>query len=168
MDSVTSRQSASAGDAQPARAQRFARWLRPLTCAMLILLLAQFLIGMLINFFVTPPAQHPGANAPEYFSGVAQVAWWALSRGGLGLASHAGVGVILGLLSLALLVIAIITRQRVWIIVTVLGWIGVFGAGFNGASFLNYGHDFSSLLMTIGFLLALIAYALGMYYTKPS
>jgi hypothetical protein len=51
---------------------------------------------------------------------------------------------------------------------TVLGWIGVFAAGFNGASFLNYGHDFSSLLMTIGFLLALISYALGIYVTKPT
>jgi hypothetical protein len=144
------------------------RWLRRLSVAMLVLLLAQFLLGMLLNFFFTAPDQHPGSNAPEYFSGVAQVVWWALGKDGLELASHAGLGVILGLLSVALLVMGIRARRRVWMLTTVLGWIGVFAAGFNGASFLNYGHDFSSLLMTIGFLLALISYALGIYVTKPT
>ena len=92
----------------------------------------------------------------------------ALIRGGLGLTSHAVIGVIPGLLSVTLLVLGIRTRRHVWVVTTVLGWIGVFAAGFNGASFLNYSHDFSSLLMTIGFLLALISYALGVYYTKPA
>lgn len=143
------------------------RWLRRFSMTMLVLLLAQFLLGMLLNFFFTPPGQHPGSNASDYFSGVAQVVWWALGKDGLELASHTGVGVILGLLSVALLVMGIRARRRVWILTTLLGWIGVFAAGFNGASFLNYGHDFSSLLMTIGFLLALISYALGVYFSKP-
>lgn len=144
------------------------RWLRRLSVTMLALLLAQFLLGMLLNFFFTAPDQHPGANASSYFSGVAQVVWWALGHGGLEPTSHAGPGVVLGALSVALLVLGIRSRHRLWIVTTILGWIGVFAAGFNGASFLNYGHDFSSLLMTIGFLLALIAYALGVYSTKPT
>ena len=39
-------------------------------------------------------------------------------------------------------------------------------AGFNGASFLNYGHDFSSFLMALGFVLALCAYAIGLYVIR--
>lgn len=42
------------------------------------------------------------------------------------------------------------------------------GAGFNGASFINYGHDFSSLLMSVGFLLALVSYLVGLYLTAPT
>lgn len=144
------------------------RWLRSLAISVLVLLLIQFLAGMLVNFFVVLPDQHPGANAPEYFSGVVQGDWWALGHGGWELATHAGVGVLVGLASVVLLVLAILRRSRLWIIVTVLGFISVLAAGFNGASFLNYGHDFSSLLMTISFLLALIAYAMGIYYTKPA
>jgi len=36
----------------------------------------------------------------------------------------------------------------------ILGFIGVLGAGFNGGSFLNYHEDFSSMLMAVGFALA--------------
>ncbi|HLW00306.1 MAG TPA: hypothetical protein VKT82_16695 [Ktedonobacterales bacterium] len=40
--------------------------------------------------------------------------------------------------------------------------------GFNAASFINYGHDFSSLLMSLGFLLALVSYLFGLYLTAPT
>jgi hypothetical protein len=46
----------------------------------------------------------------------------------------------------------------------VLGFIGILAAGFNGASFLNYGQDFSSLLMAVGFLLAAISYTIGISF----
>lgn len=143
-----------------------ARWLRPLTATTLALLAAQFLIGMLVNFFIEIPDQHPGANADNYFGGVLSGVGWALGYNAWELQLHVVIGVLLGLASIALLVFAIALRNRSWIITAVLGFIGVVGAGFNGASFMNYGHDFSSLLMSIGFLLALIAYALGLYYTK--
>jgi hypothetical protein len=144
-----------------------ARWLRPLAVVELTLLAAQFLIGMLVNFFIAVPDQHPGANAPEYFGGVTAGVWWALEyTSAWELQLHVVVGLLLALASVALLVFAVVLRRRAWIIATVLGFIGVFGAGFNGASFMNYGHDFSSLLMSIGFLMALISYALGLYYTK--
>jgi len=34
----------------------------------------------------------------------------------------------------------------------------VLGAGFNGGSFLNYAQNFSSMLMAVGFALAMSAY----------
>lgn len=35
-----------------------------------LLLLVQFLLGMVANLFVTLPAHHPGANASNYLAGV--------------------------------------------------------------------------------------------------
>jgi hypothetical protein len=40
-----------------------------------------------------------------------------------------------------------------------LGALGVVAAGFNGASYLDYHEDLSSMLMSAGFALALIAYS---------
>lgn len=143
-----------------------ARWLRPLAATTLLLLAIQFLAGMVVNLFVVLPARHPGTNAPEYFSGVARGVWWALGNGGWELQSHVVIGLLLALASLALIVSSIALRRRSWITVSILGFVGIFAAGFNGASFMNYGHDFSSLLMSIGFLLAVISYALGLYSTR--
>ncbi len=57
-------------------------------------------------------------------------------------------------------------RVRAWIVASALGFVGILAAGFNGASFLNYGHDFSSFLMALGFVLALCVYAIGFYVTR--
>jgi hypothetical protein len=38
----------------------------------LVMLIAQFLLGMAVNLFVKIPTDHPGYNPPEYFSGAAQ------------------------------------------------------------------------------------------------
>ena len=136
--------------------------LRTITVIILVLLAVQFLVGMLVNLFVQVPSVHPGANAPEYFSGVVQGVAWALLHAQLWLQIHAIVGLLLFLASLILIGFAIAARRRAWIIVSVLGLLGIMAAGFNGASFMNYGHDFSSLLMSIGFLLAAVPYTIGL------
>jgi branched-subunit amino acid transport protein len=141
------------------------RWQKVLTLVMLILLAAQFLVGMLVNLFVTVPSAHPGTNAPEYFSGVVTGVLWVLGHGTLWLLLHSIAGLALFLCSLLLLGLAIASRRRAWIISSIFGLLGIMTAGFNGASFLNYGHDFSSLLMSIGFLLAVIPYMIGIYVT---
>ena len=138
--------------------------LRTIDAILLILLAAQFLIGMLVNLFVQVPAVHPGANAPEYFTGVAQGVVWALFNPQWELLIHVVMGLLLFILSIVLLVLAIVSRRGAWITVSVLGFIGIMAAGFNGASFMNYGHDFSSLLMAIGFLLAAISYTVGISF----
>lgn len=133
-----------------------------MTAIILILLAAQFLAGMLVNLFVQVPAVHPGANAPEYFSGVAQGVAWALLHAPLWLQLHANLGLLLFIASIVLIGFAIATRRRAWIIISVIGLFGIMAGGFNGASFMNYGHDFSSLLMSLGFLLAAIPYVIGL------
>ncbi len=140
--------------------------LNVLTLIILLLLAAQFLIGMMVNFFVVVPDSHPGTNAPEYFSGVVTGILWVLGHGTLWLWLHAITGLTLFLASLVLLGLAIASRRRGWIISSILGLLGIVLAGFNGASFLNYGHDFSSLFMSMGFLMAAIAYMTGVYVMR--
>jgi hypothetical protein len=140
--------------------------LRIITAITLLFLAAQFLVGMLVNLFVKVPPAHPGVVASNYFVGVVQGVAWALVSSPLALLLHVIVGLLLFLASLILVGLAIASRSRAWIITSLLGLIGIMGAGFNGASFLNYGHDFSSLIMSISFLLAVISYAIGFYVTR--
>ena len=138
--------------------------LRGLTIVILVLLTAQFLLGMAVNLFVTIPTNHPGARPPEYFSGVFQSVKWAVTSPSspLWLLLHAILGLALVVFALALLLSAIIARKGGWIAVAIIGLIGVLGAGFNGGSFLNYNQDFSSMLMAVGFILAMLTYSLGL------
>jgi hypothetical protein len=135
---------------------------RMLTAIILVLLAAQFLFGVLVNLYVQVPAVHPGTNAPEYFSGVVLGVAWALLHAPLWLQLHAIVGLLLFIASLLLIGFAIAARRRAWIILSVIGLFGIMAGGFNGASFMNYGHDFSSLLMSLGFLLSAIPYIIGL------
>jgi len=152
---------------RPVTARDLLRWLRPLAAVTLLLLAIQFLIGMVVNLYVTVPTVHPGAGAPEYFSGVAVGVVWALGHATWWLRLHAIAGLLLFLGALALLGLAIVSRRRAWIVAAVVGLLGIMAAGFNGASFMNYGgHAFSSLFMSMGFLLAVISYAVGFYVTR--
>ena len=129
----------------------------------LVVLIAQFLLGMAVNLFVTIPDQHPGANPPEYFSGVAQSVTWAILHGHILLAVHAAFGLVIVLAAVGTLVQAIGNCRRGIVVSAVFGFIGVLAAGFNGGSFLNYNQDFSSMLMAAGFAVAVVAYSAGLY-----
>lgn len=142
--------------------RRSASLFRSLIIAILILLAAQFLVGMLVNLFVTVPAVHPGVGASNYFVGVVQGVIWALGNATLYLLLHVIFGLLLFLASIVLLIVSIAARRRAWIITSILGLLGIMAAGFNGASFMNYGQNLSSLLMSLGFLLAVIPYVIGL------
>jgi len=129
----------------------------------LVMLIAQFMLGMGVNLFVKIPTDHPGSNPPEYFSGVAQSVTWAILHGHILLAVHGGFGIVLVIAAVGTMVQAIRARRRGIIVPAVVGFIGVLGAGFNGGSYLNYHDDVSSMLMATGFAVALIAYSVGLY-----
>jgi len=131
------------------------------------MLIIQFLLGMAVNLFVTIPSNHPGARPPEYFSGVLQSVSWAVLHGGLWLTLHAAWGLLLLLAALGALVQAIRLGGGGRITLSALGFIGVVGAGFNGGSFLNYNQNFSSMLMAVGFALALSAYV-ALLFRSPA
>jgi hypothetical protein len=126
-----------------------------------LLLLVEYLLGMVVNVYIVLPARHPGANAANYFSGAATSVGWVISSGPAWVAAHAAFG--LALVVAAFLAIALSWRKgsgggRA---VAVLGALAIIGAGFNGASFLAYGRALSSLIMAGLWSVAFACYAGG-------
>ena len=141
---------------------------RTASFAAILMLIVQFMLGMAVNLFVVIPKDHPGSNAPEYFSGVAQSVAWALLHGHVLLILHAGFGLVLVFASVGTLVQAIRSRTRGLIVSASFGAFGVIAAGFNGGSYLNYHEDFSSMIMATGFAVAMVAYAIGLYLVSQT
>jgi hypothetical protein len=133
----------------------------------LAMLIVQFLVGMTVTLFVTIPTNHPGANPPEYFGGVVTGVTWAILHGGVWLTLHAVLELVLVLAALGSLVPAIRLGGRGRITLAAIGLVGVLGAGINGGSFLNYHEDVSSMLMAVGFALAMSAYV-ALLYRAPA
>jgi hypothetical protein len=126
-------------------------------CALLIV---QYLLGMAVNLFVMLPASHPGANAANYFTGAASGVSWVISKGPGWAAAHATFGLILVVAALMAVILAR-HQGRAAIALATLGALAIIGAAFNGASFVNYGHDFSSMIMAALWALALACYLTG-------
>ncbi len=130
-----------------------------------LLLIAQFLAGMAANLWVQIPADHPGVTGP-YFAGTARGVTWAVPHGAPLLQLHVALGIVLGVLSAVFLIRAPGRGHPHGLWWPVLGWVGVFAAGANGVSFLNYGHGFSSMWMSAGFALAVRS--CGMLLHRPA
>lgn len=131
---------------------------RRTTVGLIVALIVQFLIGMLVNLFVTIPDSHPGSQPAEYFSGSFQSVLWAISSGPVLLVGHAVLGLLLGLGSLALIVRVMWLGRRRLTVAAMLGFLFIVGAGFNGASFLDFNEDYSSMIMATLFAAALLCY----------
>lgn len=140
------------------------RRLRVRAIVISLLLVVQFFLGMITNLYVTIPDSHPGANAQNYFSGAASSVAWAISSGpSAWLPMHAALGLLLVLGSLEFIVFAARSRNKIWLWSSIAGASFIIGAGFNGASFLVFGKDYSSLIMAGLFGFSLCSYMLGMY-----
>ncbi|MBO0822384.1 MAG: hypothetical protein J2P27_00825 [Actinobacteria bacterium] len=124
----------------------------------LVLLLAQYLLGMVVNLDVELPARHPGAGASNYFSGVASGLGWVISDGPGWAAAHAALGLALVVTAFAAMTLVWRDGSRTERTMTVLSLLFIIGAGFNGASFVNYGRDISSLIMAALWALATACY----------
>lgn len=129
-----------------------------------ILVVTQVAVGMVVNLYVTVPKHHPGAEPSNYFTGSSRSVAWAISHAPAALAVHAALGLALVLIALALAIRALLLRAGWVAFATVLAAGLVIGAGFNGASFLDFGGmNISSLLMALLALGALVCYLLGGY-----
>jgi hypothetical protein len=127
---------------------------------LLIALLVQFGLGMYVNLFAHIPLTHPGHGAKNFFAGSYHSVAWAetSAQAPLILAFHAGLGLLLVLGSLWLAVLAIRGRRAAFVWAAVLGALFILGAGFNGASFLNYNEDANSYVMALLFAAAVLCY----------
>ena len=133
------------------------------TLIMIAALLAQFVLGMATNLFVTIPAHHPGASPKNYFVGSGHSVGWAITSGLLPLAAHVVLGIVLVVAGFALIALAASSGQRGVLIASILGALFVLGAAFNGASFLNFNDDLSSMIMAGLFAAALACYVVVLF-----
>jgi len=125
------------------------------------LLLIQYLLGMVVNLYVTLPSRHPGAGASDYFSGATAGLAWLITDGPAWAAAHAALGMALAVAALAAIALAWRGGSAAAKVASVAGTLAIIGAGFNGTSFVNYGHDFSSMIMAGLWALALACYLTG-------
>jgi hypothetical protein len=167
MDATTPSIAATSGSRPGAASADDLARVRLTAFGMILGLMVQFGLGMTVNLFVTVTRDHPGANPPEYFSGAAQSVVWAVTQGPFFVAAHVVWGTLLFVGGVVLVVSAWRTRRRGLRAATILGALMILGAGFNGASFLNYGEDFSSMLMATLFALAVVFYATAVFIATP-
>lgn len=125
------------------------------------LLLVQYLLGMVVNIFVVLPGGHPGANASDFFSGAAAGLGWLITDGPAWAAVHAAFGMAIAAAAIAAVAFAWRRGCPAARVTSIVGALAVIGAGFNGASFVDYGHSFSSMIMAGLWALALACYLTG-------
>ncbi len=121
----------------------------------------ELLIGMAVNLWVQIPARHPGTDDAHYLSGLWVGIVWVLRHGGILVATHILLALALWLSSIGIFAAAARSgswRLGLW---TLIGWVGITGAGFNGGSFVNYGLNLSSFLMTVGLVVAVAGYLIA-------
>ena len=130
-------------------------------------LAVQYVIGMVLDFFITLPEKHPGTSDGAYLGRVWEGFTWALTGSGSpALAAHVGIATLLALGGIATLGFAIAGHNRVWIIAASFGLLGLVLAWLNGIEFINTGLDKHSFAMAIAFMIALFSYGAGLYYAK--
>jgi hypothetical protein len=127
--------------------------------AAILLVLVQAGLGMVVNLYVTGPAQHAGAHSANYFAGSLHSVAWAIAHGPATLAVHTTLGLALIAFVVGTAVQALRSERPAiggW---SVLAGLCVIGAGFNGASFLDFAHNINSLIMALLALAAIGCYA---------
>jgi hypothetical protein len=125
----------------------------------ILLALVQAGLGIVVNIYITVPGHHPGAHAGNYFTGSLHSVAWAIAHGAAMLAVHATLGLALVVLVVGIAVHALRSGRRAvggW---SALGGLCVIGAGFNGASFLDFAQNINSLIMALLALAAIGCYA---------
>lgn len=139
------------------------RALRRMTLGIAGLLIAQTAVGMTVNLYVTVPAHHPGAQPGNYFGGSLRSIVWAVGDSVPALAIHASLGLAIVVIAVWVAIHAVALRSG-WVgLTSVLAACLVIGAGFNGASFVDFNNNVSSLLMALLALGGLSCYLVALY-----
>jgi hypothetical protein len=132
------------------------------------MLAAQFVLGMLSNFYARIPTRLPVEHG-GLDNRLGTAARWALLHGPVEVQVHVALGLVLAAAAIALTGMSIRLRAYPWLPLAPLGLLAVAGAGVGGAAFLAYGQrDLYSLLMSIAFLIALFIYGGLLYLTRSA
>ncbi len=125
----------------------------------LILLVIQYIFGMIVNLYVQFPSTLIGGKA---------VWGWAMSST-LVVPIHALLGTVLLIAAIVALVLSIRIRRVPELLTSVLGFVMIVFAWLSGILFLSFGQQNGvSLQMAIGFIGAVIAYGVGCYTARPT
>ena len=132
--------------------------LRGVFLVTLILLVIQYVFGMLVNLYVQFPDSLPGGNA-----------WsWSFTHTFV-IPLHFVIGTLLVVVALVALVLSMTTRHIPEILAAVFGLAMIVYAWLGGETFLAYGQqNTASLQMALGFIGAVIAYGAGLYVVRPT
>lgn len=114
----------------------------------LVLLVIQYVLGMIANLIV----QYPSGSL-----------WGWVFQNSVLIQLHIYTGTLLLVVALVALVLSIIARHAVGIIAAVAGLALLIFAWLSGAEFLATQHNDLSLRMALGFIGAFVAYLLGYY-----
>lgn len=117
-------------------------------------LIVQYILGMFSNLFV----QFPDTTSEGKLWGFA---WTQIS-----VASHIILGLLLFIGAVVLLIRALRYKNRTWTIAASTGLAGILAAIYGGVSFIPSQNDPYSLLMSIAFIVALLALVWGFYASK--
>jgi hypothetical protein len=146
--SLNTHAAARAATASPALSARTRR----VSLAVLVLIVAEFVLGMYVNLYVTVPRS-------DHAHGSGNV----LSNGPATLSIHAVLGLLLALAAIGVLVLAVRTRRAAAIIFSVAGLLAIALAAMAGASFASSGRPADSMAMSVLTGVALLCYAANLY-----
>lgn len=139
------------------------RSLRRMALSAVFALLVQSGFGVAVNLYTSIPKHHSGANPSNYLTGSFHSVLWSIVHGTSSLVIHAVLGILLVLMSISIVVKAFSLRSTSITIWSVLGLLFIVGAGFNGASFLDYNKNVSSLVMALLTFGAIACYVIITY-----
>jgi hypothetical protein len=141
----------SAGPRPPVISNSIVR-LRRGSLAVLVLLVAELILGLYVNLYVSVPAADHGSNLGR-----------AISGGPVTLSVHAALGLLLGLGAVGILVQAALTRRWPLIVLATAGLLALAVASMAGASFVSGGDRADSMAMSVMTGVALLCYTANLY-----
>ncbi len=132
---------------------RHSKRIRELSVVILFVLFFQFLLGMWSNLFVTFPTQSSSVNPLDN----------VFVNGPYVLTAHIVTGLVLGILSIALLALSVIARKKRAIALALGGLGSILLAGESGIEFVLgwYSNNGFSFSMALGFALSFAIYFLN-------
>lgn len=134
-----------------------------MTLGAILLVLVQAAVGVGVNLYVTVAPHHPGSRPSNYLTGSYHSVVWAIGSGAPTLATHAALGLALVVMVISVAVRAVAIKRPGVGFWAVLGGLLVIGAGFNGASFLDFNDNLSSLIMALLALASVCSYAVVLF-----
>jgi hypothetical protein len=130
--------------------------LRRGSLAALVLVVAEYGIGIYVNLYVTVPAADHGRSLST-----------ALSNGPALLSVHVVVGLLLGLAGLGVLVQSVMARHWIVLAVSVAALLALAFASVAGTGFVRTGDTSAAMAMSVLTGIALLCYAVNLYLLGP-